>query len=240
MSRQGTALVTGGGVRIGRALALALDQLGYTVALHYNTSADGAEQVAQTIEADGGECDLFPCNFANPDQVSRFISSVFECRPDCNVLINNASIFEKAPLTETSDDLLDQTMAINLRAPMVLTREFARLAPDGACVINITDTKAARTVTEYFAYTLSKKALLEFTKMAAKELAPGVRVNAIAPGLILPPDGENEFYLQELARGVPMLRPGGVEDVVQAMGYILEAYYMTGQCIYIDGGEHLK
>lgn len=241
MTSKGTALITGAGVRLGRAMALALAEDGYAVALHYNRSARPAAETAECIREKGGACELFRCDLANADETAALMKRVFAWRADGRVLVNSASIFERAALRDTTDDLLDRTWATNLRAPIVLTREFARRAVPGACVVNIIDTKAARTVTEYFAYTLMKKGLLAFTQMAAKELGPkGIRVNGIGPGLTLPPPGEDEAYLERLAQGVPLRRPGSLADIIAALRFILAADYLTGQCLYLDGGEHLK
>ncbi|GAB4317904.1 MAG: SDR family oxidoreductase [Candidatus Sumerlaeia bacterium] len=239
MPTRGTALITGAAVRLGRAMALALAEDGFSIALHFSTSLAPAEQTAAQIRETGGVCSLFPCDFTDPAQVSALVSSVFERHPDCNVLINNASVFERAPLCETTDELLDRALAVNLRAPVILAREFARRAAPGSLVVNIADTKAARTVTEYFAYTLSKKALLAFTRMAARELGPAIRVNAIAPGLTLPPAGEDDTYLARMARRVPLQRPGSPGDIVAALRFIVAADSMTGQCLFMDSGEHL-
>lgn len=240
MASKGTALVTGAGVRLGRELALALADDGYAIALHFNRSARPAAETAECIREKGLECELFEDDLSQADKLSALMARVFDWRADCRLLINSASIFERASLRDTPDDLLDRAWAVNLRAPMILTRDFARRAAPGSSVINIIDTKAARTVTGYFAYTMMKKGLLAFTQMAAKELGPaGIRVNGIGPGLTLPPPGEDEAYLERLAKNVPLRRPGAPADIVAAMRFILAADYLTGQCLMMDGGEHL-
>jgi pteridine reductase len=235
---KGTAIVTGGAVRIGRAISLALAREGYDIILHYNSSAEEAKEVEQAIIKCERRCHLIQCDFNNMKQVSYFIPRAFEFYPDCNVLINGASIFERARLKDTNNKLLDRHFNINFKTPFILSRDFAKYAKNGH-IINILDTKISRTLIEYFAYYLTKKALFEFTQMAAKELAPAIRVNGVCPGLILPPAGEDDEYLQKLAENIPMKRKGNVDSVTSAILFLLENQYITGECIYVDGGEHL-
>ncbi|MDX9754418.1 MAG: SDR family oxidoreductase [bacterium] len=239
MKTKGTVLITGGAQRIGRYLALHLAEEGYDIALHYNHSLEMARETADSIQGLGRRCTLFKADFGQMADVRRLIPEVIVACPDCCILVNNASIFEKANLLETEEDLFDRHFQINFKTPFFLTRDFARRVSEGQ-VINLIDTKAARTVVEYFAYTLTKKALLEFTRMAAKALGPGIRVNGIAPGLILPPPGEDEAYLQDRCHSVPLKRIGSPEGILCALRYLLENEFTTGDCLYIDGGEHLK
>jgi len=232
------ALITGAAKRIGRAIALALAERGYDIALHYNRSRDAAAAAAEEIRAKGVRCELLQANLADADAVRQLVQRAMEALPDCCVLVNNASIFERAPLAEMSEDLLDRTMAIHFRAPLVLSRAFAARRQRGS-IVNILDTKIEGWFTPYFAYTLSKKALADFTLLAAKALAPGIRVNGVAPGLILPPPGESEEYLQRLAQRIPARRHGGPADIASAVLYLLDSEFVTGQVIFADGGERL-
>ncbi|MCI0494751.1 SDR family oxidoreductase [candidate division KSB1 bacterium] len=236
---KGTAIVTGGAVRIGRAISLALAREGFDLVVHYNSSAEEAKEVEQAVQKYERRCHLIQCDFSSDKQVALFIPRVFEFFPNCNLLVNCASIFERARFMETDGDLFDRHFKINFRTPVMLSRDFANYAQEGQ-IINILDTKVARNLIEYFAYTLSKKALLEFTKMAAKELAPRIRVNGICPGLILPPAGETDEYLVKLSEHVPMKSKGNVNYVVSALIFLLKNNYITGDCLYIDGGEHLR
>ncbi|MCD6384235.1 SDR family oxidoreductase [Candidatus Sumerlaeota bacterium] len=235
---KGTALVTGGARRIGRAIARALAREGYDISLHYNSSEREAKEVAREIEHTGRRCRLFPCNFTNMAEVFRLIPAVFDAFPDCTLLINNASVFERGRLMDTSEELFDRQFTINFKVPFFLTREFARHCKRGH-IINIIDAKAARSHIEYFAYTLSKKALYEFTRMSAKELAPNIRVNGVAPGLILPPPEKDDAYLERLSKHIPLQRRGDPQSVVKAILFLIRNDYITGECIFVDGGEHL-
>ena len=230
------ALVTGGARRIGRAICLALASRGYDVAVHYNRTAPG--DVMGEVRAMGRDSEGFRCDFGDVESVEGLVRRVRGWRPGLEVLVNSASIFERGPIVETEAGLFDRHIAINLRAPLLLTREFARLCGKG-CIVNIVDSKVAGTGSAYAAYLLSKKALAELTAMAARELAPGIRVNAVAPGLILPPPGEGDEYLEAMAAGVPLARTGSPRDVAEAVTSLIENEYVTGQVIYVDGGEHL-
>ena len=235
---QKTAIVTGGAKRIGRAIALALAGMEYDIALHYNFSKNNAEKVVQQIERTGRKCQLFPCDFNNMNQVAQFVPQVFEIFPNCNLLINIASIFERARLMNTDEDLFDRQFNINFKTPFFLCRDFARFCNKGH-IINILDTKISKVLIEYFAYTLTKKALFELTKMAAKELAPCIRVNGVCPGLILPPPGKAEEYLNKMSKHVPLQRKGDVDSIVSAISFLIKNKFITGEWIFVDGGEHL-
>lgn len=238
MNEHGTALITGGGKRIGRAIALRLADLGFNIALHYNSSREDAERVAAEVQHAGVRCQLFRCDFADVDAVFQLMESVADACPDLSILVNNASIFERGPLLETDSTLFDRHFHINFRAPFFLTRDLARRCERGH-VINLVDTKINRNADVYFAYTLTKKALYEFTKMAAVQLGPHFRVNAVGPGLVLPPPGEDESYLAKQASSIPLRRHGDATSVCDAIAYLVENTFITGQVIYVDGGQHL-
>lgn len=238
MNEHGTALITGGARRIGRAIALRLADLGFSIALHYNGSREDAERVGDELRRAGARCSLFQCDFDDGDAVLRLIGDVVATCPDLSALVNNASIFERGPLLETDPTLFDRHFRINLRAPFFLTRDFARRRRRGH-VINLVDTKINRNADPYFAYTLTKKTLYEFTKMAAVQLGPQVRVNAVGPGLVLPPPGKDESYLAEQARSIPLQRHGDAASVCDAVAFLVKNTFVTGQVIYVDGGAHL-
>jgi len=167
------------------------------------------------------------------------ISDVFADFKDLNVLVNCASLFQRSPMKETSYDFFNEMQDINFKAPFFLTRDFANTCRKGN-VINILDTNVSTSQYVYSAYLLAKKALAEFTGMAAKELAPFFRVNGICPGLILPGVTENEEYVKSLSRKIPLGNIGKPEHVSQTVKFLLENSFVTGQIVYVDGGEHLK
>lgn len=238
MTRKGTALITGASRRIGHEIALTLARQGWSIALHYRHSRGDAEQLAGEVQALGVACELLCGDLSDMNYTANLIAEALERCPDLNVLINNASIFERMSLLETEEDFFDRHFNLNFKAPFFLTRDFARQCKQGA-VINLLDTKITQKFSNYFAYTLTKKALFEFTRMAAKELAPAIRVNGVCPGLILPPPGNDEAYIERMQNRVPMKTRGRPEDVASAVLFLLENEFITGDCMFIDGGEHL-
>ena len=165
------ALVTGGAKRIGRAIALSLHEMGYRVALHYNTAREEAEETAEVIRNRGGVCSLHQCDFVDTRNTEVLIEAAAARFPDLNLLINNSSIFSRAYLKETDTDELHEHLMVNCCSPLILLRDFGRICGRGS-VINILDTKINQNHTPYFSYSLSKKALAAATRLAAKEFAP--------------------------------------------------------------------
>lgn len=235
---RGAALVTGGARRIGAAIARALAQHGYDVALHYRTSGESAERTARDIEDLGRQCRLFRCDLNDHDATSALIPRVREHFPTLSVLVNNASVFERAALRETGRDLFERHFNINFKAPLFLTQAFAEGCARGQ-IINILDTRVRRSDPHHAAYTLSKKALLELTRLAARELGPAIRVNGVAPGMILPPPGGVVEELERRSAGLPLKRIGDTANVVAAVLFLIDNPFVTGECVYVDGGEHL-
>lgn len=232
------ALVTGGARRLGRAIALALAREGFDIALHFQSSAAAAKEVQSEIEGLGVRCELFQAEFGPGFDAHALVNKVVQRFSHLSVLINNVSVFERGTLLDTDDDLFDRVMAVNLRAPFFLSQAFAIFCESGL-IVNLLDTRVAHNAIEHFVYTLSKKALREFTRMAAVELAPNFRVNAVCPGLILPPHGENESYLVEKAKTIPARRHGSEEDIARAVLFFVNNPFVTGQELFVDGGEHL-
>lgn len=229
-------LVTGAAVRIGRALALAFARAGHDVALHYGRSADAAAATATEIRALGVRCETFPADLAAADAAGPLLSAVTGAFPELGTLINSASVYREATLLETDAALFDQQFAVNLRAPFFLTQAFARAVETGH-VLNVLDNKIAFNQFAYAAYLLSKKALAELTTMAAMELAPRIRVNAVAPGVVLPATTRSEEYVAWRVEGIPLRLQGSPEHVTQAALSLEQNPFMTGQILFVDGGE---
>ncbi len=232
------ALVTGGAKRIGFAIAAALAERGYDIALHYHSSRSEAEQAAESIQKKGRACVLYPCDLNRIEDVLALIPAVFERFPGCRLLVNNASIFERAKLMETDPDLFERLFNINFRAPFFLSKIFASRCRSGV-ITNLCDAKISKEMTSYFMYSLTKKMLYEFTRMAAKELGPEIRVNAVAPGMILPSMDHTEDDLKRMSLKLPLQRKGDESKVVSALLFLMQNEYVTGECIFVDGGEHL-
>jgi NAD(P)-dependent dehydrogenase (short-subunit alcohol dehydrogenase family) len=238
-SARSAALVTAGAKRVGRELALRLASLGYDIALHFCNSADDASATKGEVEDLGRECHLFKADFENNADVAKLLPQVIERLPHLSVLINNASIWQSGKFIDATQNELVRYLRIHVEAPFLLSRDFSRLAKTGN-IINILDCNIVKNKSENFAYLLSKKALFDFTLMAAAELAPEIRVNAVAPGAVLPPDDErNAKYTEKFGKN-PLERPGSPSDVADAMQFLLQSDHISGQVIFVSGGKHLS
>lgn len=235
-----TALITGAAKRVGKAMALHLAAQGWNIAIHYNSSEKDALLLQDELKTSYSDqkFELFKADLSNSSEVENLIPQVLQVMDNIDLLINNASVFDRGDLTNTDTRLFDQQMNVNLRAPFILTREFANLVKKGL-IINFVDTRITNNNSQFAAYSLSKKALWEMTKMSALELGPGIRVNAIAPGLTLPPEEKGDDYLNNLAKTIAMKRPGGLYPILKSLNYILNNDYLTGQLLFCDGGENL-
>nr|HPO50663.1 SDR family oxidoreductase [Spirochaetota bacterium] len=188
---------------------------------HYNRSLKEAETTAKMIEEFGVEVKLFKADLSDEKQTSSLISEVKNVFPEFSILINSASVFTRKSLKDTDNNLFNDNFNINLKAPFILTREFALLCKKGD-VINILDSKISNNLSSHFAYSLFKKGLKELTTISAKELAPDIRVNALAPGLILPPDGEDFSYMNELSKKIPQKKVGRLCDITNGIVFLQE------------------
>jgi NAD(P)-dependent dehydrogenase (short-subunit alcohol dehydrogenase family) len=235
-----TALITGASKRIGKAIAEHLAGKGWNIAIHYNTSEKPAVDLVKDLSSKFHlqKFRSFKANLSDIEEVVKLISSVLNDFGEIQLLINNASVFDSGYLKDTSVELYDEKMNVNLKAPFILIRDFANYCKRGN-IINFVDTRIISNKSNFTAYSLSKKGLWDLTKMAALELAPDIRVNAIAPGVTLPPDDKDENYLQSLAQNIPMKKPSGLEPILKSVDFILENNYLTGQLIFADGGENL-
>ena len=233
------ALITGGSDRIGKAVAIHLAKEGYHLVLHYNSAKEKAENLQMHIESIYKvKVELLQINFLKENDFDRIFEDFKKKNITIEVLVNCASDFIPSSFNEQGSELFDKEMTINLKIPYLLTKAFARVLGKGN-IINFVDTKVAKNKTVHLDYILSKKLLKDFTKISAVELAPNIRVNAIAPGLILPPEGKDESYLLNLAKDIPLKTIGNLDEILKAFQFILDSYFFTGQILYIDGGEHL-
>lgn len=233
-----TALVTGGARRIGRAIALALAGRGVNVAIHFNRSADGARELAAEVERAGAKAWTVQADFCRAEEYQSLIERTRSLTGGLDILINNASIFPAESLGELAWPGFAAAMEVNAWVPLTLCRKFAEGAARGS-IVNLHDTHLKGFDFQHAGYILSKHVLAELTRMLALELAPGIAVNAVAPGLILPPPGADERYLLEHANDLPLRRHGSVQDIAEAVSFLLQAEFITGQVIYVDGGRHL-
>jgi NAD(P)-dependent dehydrogenase (short-subunit alcohol dehydrogenase family) len=234
-----TAFVTGAAKRLGRAVALALAGQGCNVVVHYNRSSPEVDSLCDEIQQAGVSVWPVQCDFSNPTEVEAVFQTVVSQAGPVDILINNASIFNAETFQQTTSQSICDNMQIHAIAPLILARAMARQGRLGH-VVNMLDTRVTVYDRMHVSYHLSKRVLLTLTRMLALELAPDIAVNAVAPGLILPPEGEDESYLQKLSSTNPLHRHGDPSDVVEAILFLLRSRFITGQVIYVDGGYHIK
>lgn len=237
------ALVTGGGRRVGRALALALADRGATVAVHYNESEKGAREVAATIKKGGGRAEMLGADLTDPTAPASLIDEVVGKLGSLDVLINSAAIMLRTPFGEVDAGKWDQIFALNLRAPFFLAQAAAphlRRTRGGGAIVNIADLAAFETWPGYVPHGLTKSGIVHMTKALARVLAPEIRVNAVAPGTVLLPDDWTEADRERLDKTTPLKRQGSPDDVAAAMLFLLDADYITGETIIVDGGRHIR
>lgn len=235
------ALVTGAGRRLGRAIALDLGAAGARVAVHYNSSAEGAEETAAAIVAAGGEARTIAGDLAlagAPEALAAEVASVFGSL-DC--LVNSAAIMQRTPLGSVTIADWDNMFAINLRSPFFLAQAAApHLERANGAIVNIADLAAFETWPAYVPHGITKAGVVQMTRALARVLAPRVRVNAVAPGAVLLPDDWTDEDAGRLAATTPLGRIGSPGDVVSAVRYLLEADFVTGETIIVDGGRHVR
>jgi pteridine reductase len=236
------ALVTGGAVRVGRAISLGLAKAGMKVVLHYRASEEEAEAAAAEIRAGGGEVVLARADLAEVEEVRRLAREAEAAFGAVDVLVNNASVFPAQGLLDADEAVWSHTLAVNLTAPFLLTRELgARMKERGAgLIVNLADLAGIQVWNGYAAHSISKAGLVHLTRVAARALAPEVRVVAIAPGTVLPPDGMALEEIEKLAERTALRRIGSPDDVVEALLYLARADFVTGELLVLDGGRMLK
>ena len=236
------ALVTGGARRIGRALALALAAVGARVVVHYQSSKAEAAQLCAEIEAAEGQAFMVAGDLADPAVGEALVAMATKtCGHPLDILVNNASVFAQGSALDTTTADWDLNQAVNLRAPFLLSQAFARqvAAEKPADIINLNDNRAVRPGADHFPYTISKFGLHGLTQSLALALAPTVRVNELALGAVLPPQKAPADYQHTQKSAIPTGSFGSVNEVTDAMLFLLSNPGLTGQTLYIDGGCHL-
>lgn len=229
------AIVTGGAVRLGRAFARHLAKNGFDIALHYHASAAAGEAMAE-VRAQGVQCRSYPRDFKNPAEAQNLIEAVTADFPDVTLLVNSAANFVQETVERTTNRTLADTLNINLMAPYILMREYKRRVGRGM-IVNILDQRILKHIPTFAAYSVSKAGLAHLTHLAALEWGKSVRVNGIAPGLILPPAGETNAYLARHAQAIPTGSHGSPRDILKALDYLLDSPFVNGEILFVDGGE---
>ncbi|MEM0949780.1 MAG: SDR family oxidoreductase [Pseudomonadota bacterium] len=245
------AIVTGAGARLGRAMAIYLADRGHDVAVHYNTSEGSAAAVVAAIEDKGQRAVALGADLLDETATQSLIGRASDALGGpLSVLVNSASIFEHDDIQTATRQSWDRHIESNLRAPFVLTQNFAAQAPDPkmderheplaqALAVNMIDMRVRKLTPEFMSYTIAKMGLWAFTRTAAQALAPRVRVNAIGPGPTMQGARQTAEHFDAQRRATIMGRGADADDICGALGYFLEARAVTGQLLCIDGGQHL-
>ncbi|KAA3646797.1 MAG: SDR family NAD(P)-dependent oxidoreductase [Chloroflexi bacterium] len=223
---------------MGKAIALALAEAGYDIALHYNSSTRSANTTAKKIRSLGVACETFQTNLAQMQAFDSFFEDIMGTFPNLNVLVNSASGYVQAELSETQQEDYDFQFALNLRAPYFLSQSFAKKVGAGN-IINILDNKIDFNQPQYAAYVLTKKALADFTKLAALEFAPDIRVNGVAPGVVLPAGSRSKEYIKWRVQAIPLKKQGKTSNITDTILHLLENDFISGQILVVDGGESI-
>ena len=238
--KQRVALVTGGAMRVGRALSLGLAAAGYDLVVTYRSSEAAARDLSARVREAGRRCELVAADLSEARAAEAVIEVVRGSFGRLDLLVNSAASFEEASLLDIDAERWDAVMNLNARAPHLLVRAGASLLKAaGGCVVNIADLSAFQPWTGRPHHAVSKAALVHLTKVQARALAPEVRVNAVAPGAVLPPEHLSEPSRQALAAAAPLGRLGSPDDVVEAVLYLAQAEFVTGQILAVDGGRLL-
>jgi len=238
---QPVAFVTGAGTRLGHAIAEMLAARGYRMILHANRSLKEAHSLAVSIHKAGGDAQVLKADLANVKQTERLARQAWSAYGRIDVLVNNAAVFWPTPLEKLNVREFEAFIGPNLRAPYLLAAKIGRKMKrrGSGVVVNLACVSALRAWKEYLPYSISKAGVVSLTVGLAKLLAPEVRVNAIAPGPVLPPEKLSTSARAALIKRVPLKRLGQAQDIVRAVGYLLDADYTTGQVLCVDGGRSI-
>jgi pteridine reductase len=234
------ALITGAGTRVGRGIALALGKAGMRVAVHYARSEKGARETAAEIMRGGSDARTLPGDLIDPATGPRLVEHTVKVFGSLDVLVNSAAVMLRTPVGEVLVEDWDAMFALNLRAPFFLCQAAARVMREGSAIVNIADLAAFETWRGYVPHSITKAGIVQMTRGLAHALAPKIRVNAIAPGPVLLPEGWTREDADKLISTTPLGRLGSPEDVAQAVLYLLSADYVTGETIIVDGGRHIR
>lgn len=240
MTSSPLALITGSAKRLGRVASIHLATKGYRLALHYNLSNREVLLLQKELLEKGSDCEVFQADLKDPGEARLLLQNVEIKMGSVDLLINNASFFESPLSTDFPlSEHWENSRSLNLDAPLLLI-EYLASNSQNALVINMLDTRIAQNKNEYFSYTLSKKALENLTYMSANALAPKIRVVGIAPGILLPPEGKEWDAMKEKIDNTPLARAPTLEHFCSTLDFLIQTTCITGQIIYLNGGEHLN
>jgi len=239
MSEQPLALVTGAAQRLGKAFVLALARKGYAILLHYRYSEAQASITATEIRTLDVPVYISQADLTDPKQISSLFTMVDKIKHPLKVLVNSAAVMPVGNPRTLSVKDWDAALDLNLRAPFLCAQEAANRMTNGGLIVNVTDVGAQKAWSRYPSYTVSKAALESLTKMLARAFAPSIRVNAIAPGLVLQSNLVSPEEWERLVDRLPLKRTATVEEIASALDFLLTNEYITGQTLVIDGGYSL-
>ena len=235
------ALVTGAGRRVGRAIAVALGAEGMRVVVHHNGSVDGARETAGIISAAGGAATVMHADLSRVADGEQLIDTLVRELGELHTLVNSAAVMQRTPVGSVTERDWDAMFALNARAPFFLAQHAApTLRSAKGNIVNIADLAAFETWTAYVPHSMTKAAVVQMTRGLAHAMAPDIRVNAIAPGVVLLPEGFDPDDAEHLRRTTPLQRIGTPEDVAEAVLYLIHAEFVTGEVIKVDGGRHVR
>lgn len=233
------ALITGSAHRLGKAFALTLARMGYDLLLHYHSAEEQAQQTKSEIEALGVKVHLVQADLTQPDQIQSIFTTLDSLHSAFRLLINSAAIMPVANPLDLELQDWDSALDLNLRAPFLLAQHAAKRMTAGGLIVNISDIAAQKAWSRYPSYTISKAGLESLTKLLARSFAPNIRVNAIAPGLVLQSDVVNPEEWDKLVNRLPLKRAATLDEITCTLQFLINNEYITGQTIIVDGGYSL-
>jgi len=239
MEKDSLAIVTGAALRLGRIFALMLAQQGYAILLHYHHSGEMANETATEIRALGGKVYPVEADLTDSAQIQALFSQVDSLKLPLKVLVNSAATMKREDLRDLSIEDWDSALNLNLRVPFLITQRAAERMQAGGVIVNVTDAGIWKTWTGYPAYLVSKSGLETLTRLQAKTYAPTIRVNAIAPGLVLPSSDTTAEEWEKLINHLPLKHLASNDDLTSALAFLLNNQSITGQTIFVDGGYSL-
>lgn len=235
------ALVTGGARRVGRVIARALAGAGADIVVHHHASEIEASEAVTEFRGYGVRSEAVQADLTRPSQIDELFGRVEALWGRLELLVNNAAVFERAPVEEITPEAWDRLISLNLRAPFLCSKAAVPLmGSSGGAIINIADVAAFQPWPGYIHYCVSKAGLVMLTRGLARALAPRIRVNAIAPGPVLPPPGTTGEEIADMADLTALKRIGAPEDVAGAVLYLAESDFITGSTLLVDGGKMLR
>ncbi len=233
-----TAIVTGGAHRVGGAISLALAEHGCNVVVHFHTSATMASETATKIEDRGVKCITVQADISQHAEVLRLFETIDQAGWNVDILVNSAAIMESEDLLSADENAWARTIDLNLKGAFFCLQQAAkRMEAHGGLIVNITDIAAHRPWPRYPIHSISKAGLEMLTRVAALRLAPNIRVNAVAPGPVAKPASMSEDRWQEITNELPLKRGGDPQDVAQAVLFLIENDFITGETLFVDGGN---